>query len=114
MTKRARRAAWLTSWSYTVLTVGLLLLVGLGVSAWVSEVEVAHTQTVPMPLGVWAWRLIGYSLLLWSWPQLIQRLINSGAERASPQAVSRTPLFVLVVLYEGLIAQNLLAWLLGA
>jgi hypothetical protein len=99
-------------WGYTIAALLLLFVAGFAVSLWVSA---PPHQAMVSPVAHWplgGWRALVYSLLLWCWPRLVGRLHRYHQHRGA-NAVSRRPLVILVVFYEGLMVQNPLAVLLS-
>jgi len=98
-------------WGYTSAALLLLLIVGVVVSLWVSSQppQAVDSLVANLPLG-W-WRAAIYSLLVLFWPQLICRLTRNRRYDSSCPA-NRRLLVILIILYECLIVQNPLEYLL--
>ena len=98
-------------WGYTSATLLLLLIVGVVVSLWVSSQppQAMDTLVANLPLG-W-WRASIYSPLVMFWPHLVCHLTRYRRYDSSCPA-NRRLLVILIILYECLIVQNPLAYLL--
>ena len=99
-------------WGYTSAALLLLLIVGVAVSIWGSSQSPQAIGSLMgnVPLG-W-WRAAIYSLLVLFWPQLVCCLTRNRRYDSSCPA-NRRLLVILIILYECLIVQNPLAYLLG-
>ena len=66
-------------------------------------------QTIELNKFSMFWlRLLMYIILLWCWPQIVQWLVSLH-NNVKAISVNRRPLAILIVCYELLVVQNLLA-----
>ncbi|MEE8058256.1 MAG: hypothetical protein V3T17_10535 [Pseudomonadales bacterium] len=97
-------------WGFTLATLALLLAVGLVASLGVKHYPLFLTDSLIHALPWGWWRGWAYLALVAFWPYLVKGLLQRRYAVVTTNP-DRRPLLVLIVLYEGLIVQNPLAWL---
>ena len=99
-------------WGYTTAALLLLFVVGVLLSLWLGSQASPRVDLLTENSAVSWWRIGFYSLLVGCWSRCVVWLSHRRcAVVIGP--VSRRPLVVLILLYEGVIVQNPLALLLG-
>ena len=98
-------------WGFTFAGLLLLFVAGFAVSVWNGDNLVQNASMYAANLSLAWWRVGDYMMLLIFWPRIVRRLA-SNRQSISNKFLSRSPLVVLILLYELLIVHNPLAALL--
>lgn len=101
-----KRLFW--QWSCTLVALLLLLVIGILVSAWLSDVDLATRKAYSDARSLMLWRYLLFAILVGLWPRILRLLIGRGAYTARYVA-SRYPLILLIVGYETFIVHNVLS-----
>ena len=97
---------------FTLSGVGLLLIAGFSLSAWVGNNSYLDAREIVDEMGFAWWRAALYGLLLLCWPRLVS-WITHNLQQSQQYLLSRRPLIILILLYECLLVQNPLSVILG-